>query len=66
MSNLGLLEQRVHCPYCGEPLRILLDASLEQQDYIEDCQVCCRPMRVMVNLDAATETLAVQLYREDD
>lgn len=37
-----------HCPYCGEPIELLIDDSVEHQDYIEDCQVCCRPIRVAV------------------
>jgi len=40
----------VSCPYCGEPNEIGLDSgSGEQQEYVEDCQVCCRPWRVVVH-----------------
>ncbi|HYC33500.1 MAG TPA: CPXCG motif-containing cysteine-rich protein, partial [Gemmatimonadales bacterium] len=40
----------VRCPYCGEELEIGLDpGSGAAQDYVEDCQVCCRPMRVFVS-----------------
>ena len=35
----------------GEPLEILVDPSLRRQDYIEDCQVCCRPMTLQVTID---------------
>lgn len=42
----------LHCPYCGEPIEILVDASAGEQHYIEDCQVCCRPISVHVGLDA--------------
>jgi len=39
----------VACPYCGELNEIGLDpGSGEEQEYIEDCQVCCRPWRVVV------------------
>jgi len=42
----------VQCPYCGEPVEIGLDpAGGESQEYIEDCQVCCRPWRVSVHYD---------------
>ena len=41
-----LSEQPVSCPYCGEALTILVDASAGDQAYVEDCQVCCRPMNV--------------------
>ncbi len=26
---------------------MILDASEEQSDYIEDCEVCCRPIEVV-------------------
>jgi hypothetical protein len=39
----------VACPYCGEANEIGLDpGSGEEQDYVEDCQVCCRPWHVRV------------------
>jgi hypothetical protein len=40
----------VHCPYCGEINQVALDpGSGAVQDYVEDCQVCCRPWRVLVS-----------------
>lgn len=36
----------VSCPYCGETITLLLDLSVEEQTYIEDCSVCCQPMAV--------------------
>jgi hypothetical protein len=42
-------EATVLCPYCGELNDISLDpAGGRQQEYVEDCQVCCRPWRVRV------------------
>lgn len=31
------------CPYCGESIELLIDASGGDEEYIEDCEVCCRP-----------------------
>ena len=43
-------EALVQCPCCGEPNEIGLDpGSGASQEYIEDCQVCCRPFRVRVH-----------------
>lgn len=39
------------CPYCGEPISVLVDCSLEQQSYVEDCQVCCQPMVIHAVVD---------------
>lgn len=40
---------RLSCPCCGEWNEIALDpGSGTRQDYVEDCQVCCRPWHVRV------------------
>lgn len=41
----------VACPYCGEPIELLVDDSIDRQRYVEDCQVCCRPIEVTVALE---------------
>lgn len=41
----------VHCPACGEPITLAIDPSAGAQAYVEDCPVCCRPMRVRVAFD---------------
>lgn len=49
------------CPYCGASIQLITEPLDETQDYIEDCEVCCQPMRVLVSPDGE-----VQLLREDD
>jgi len=41
----------VQCPYCWEMLDISVDPSVPDQEYVEDCQVCCQPIVVHVVLD---------------
>ena len=41
----------IQCPYCGESIEILVDDSAGDQRYIEDCQVCCRPISIVVASD---------------
>lgn len=55
----------IHCPYCGEPLEIFVDASMGDQRYVEDCQVCCRPMVIGLSLDEDGQP-SVRADREDD
>ena len=43
-----LSEQTIGCPYCGESISILVDDTLPEQRYVEDCQVCCRPIELDV------------------
>lgn len=47
----ALDEQRTTCPWCGEPIELLLDLSAGGQEYIEDCEVCCRPMQIGFSTD---------------
>lgn len=55
-----LQESDISCPYCGEVITILVDGSIEAQQYIEDCQVCCRPIdfRVSVSTDGSCQVEA--------
>ena len=50
------MQATVVCPYCGENNTILIDESAgEQQDYVEDCQVCCKPWQVIVSLSPGAD-----------
>jgi hypothetical protein len=60
----SLPERRIDCPYCGEPLTLLLDVSAGEQTYIEDCAVCCRPIECRLVWRDGDWTLEV--HREDD
>lgn len=46
-----MLEQTtVTCPYCGEPIDIMVDCSAGDQHYTEDCTVCCQPVELMISM----------------
>lgn len=47
-----LTEHYFACPWCGETVSVLLDLSVPDQEYIEDCEVCCNPMALRVRADA--------------
>ncbi len=41
----------IQCPYCGESIQVLIDNDSAGDSYIEDCQVCCRPITMTIALD---------------
>jgi hypothetical protein len=41
-------EESLDCPYCGARVTMLVDPSVAEQRYIEDCEVCCNPIEVTV------------------
>lgn len=54
----------VECPYCGEPIELAIDASAGSAEYVEDCQVCCRPLQVSVEVEG--ESLSVRVRTGDE
>ena len=52
-----LNEKFVGCPYCGESIFVLIDDSLPEQNYIEDCHVCCWPIVFDVTIGADGDIL---------
>lgn len=61
----ALEEFDLQCPNCGESVGIFIDSSVEQQVYVEDCPVCCRPMLLSVVYDE-NSGITVFATREDD
>ena len=55
---------RLLCPYCGEPVDIVVDTSVDLQDYFEDCSVCCRPMELTVAV--VDDDISVSARRDDE
>ncbi|MGB0777660.1 MAG: CPXCG motif-containing cysteine-rich protein [Flavobacteriaceae bacterium] len=49
-------EQDYFCPFCAAEVSVLLDPSVAQSSYIEDCEVCCRPLRFEVEFESGTLT----------
>ena len=59
------MEHFFQCPYCWEEISMILDMSISQQTYIEDCEVCCRP--IIVNYIVTDEKeILLQARREDE
>lgn len=42
----------IQCPYCWEQLEVFVDPSVRDQEYVEDCQVCCQPILIHAWFDA--------------
>jgi hypothetical protein len=48
------------CPHCWETINLTLDLSVPEQSYIEDCPVCCKPIRVSyVAVDGEVDSVSV-------
>jgi hypothetical protein len=60
-----LTEKSIVCPYCGEALDVLIDSTDLDEQYIEDCQVCCKPINFIVS-EGNDGEITVSVYTDDD
>jgi hypothetical protein len=55
----------VRCPYCGERLQTRVDLTADEPSYVEDCEVCCRPIEFHIERDDVGGLAALQVRRLD-
>lgn len=60
-----LENQHGTCPYCGEKITIIIDCSQLPLHFIEDCQVCCRPIVIKAMADE-NQWLSVEFSTDND
>ena len=60
-----IIEKSIACPYCGESIEVLIDSADLDQQYIEDCQVCCKPITFLLSQNVNGE-IVVSVYSEDE
>lgn len=53
------------CPYCGKLIELIIDCSIEQQEYVEDCSVCCQPIVLSMRVNTEGEII-IRLRRENE
>ncbi|MDN3725254.1 CPXCG motif-containing cysteine-rich protein [Aequorivita sp. SDUM287046] len=44
-----MFEHFFQCPHCWEEISMLLDPSVSNQKYIEDCEICCNPIELTIS-----------------
>ena len=54
------VSERIQCPYCGQPMELVVDTSIPQQRFTTDCEVCCRPFEVFAECEPG-EVLALDV-----
>ena len=53
-------EHFFQCPYCWEEISMLLEPSNQEQQYIEDCEVCCRPIQIQYSFEESLQSFSAQ------
>ena len=53
------------CPYCCENVGTSIDLTAGSRSYIEDCQVCCQPYELTIEVDAHGHLSGITAQRTD-
>jgi len=53
-------EHFFQCPYCWEEISMLLEPSNQEQQYVEDCEVCCRPIQIQYFFEEELQSFSGQ------
>ena len=40
------IEHFFTCPYRWQEISMILDVSVAEQSYVEDCEICCNPIQI--------------------
>ncbi len=44
--------QEFNCPYCAAVISVTIDTTAgRRQSFVTDCEVCCRPIEIEVDID---------------
>jgi hypothetical protein len=55
------IEATFVCVYCLQVNEVVVDASGGlNQEYVEDCQVCCRPNRLLIVIDEDMKEASIE------
>jgi hypothetical protein len=55
----------LQCPYCGEVYGTHVDLTDRSRVYIEDCQVCCQPIELSIDVTVDGRLEGVRAVRMD-
>jgi hypothetical protein len=55
----------VTCPYCWEQFETQVDLTGGSSTYVEDCQVCCQPIELALDVSASGALVAIVPSRMD-
>ena len=48
-------EVSAQCPYCYSPITFVCEIFSGGQTYVEDCEVCCKPIEISYNVSENNE-----------
>ncbi|ABO23901.1 CPXCG motif-containing cysteine-rich protein [Shewanella loihica] len=63
---MKIFDKVICCPHCGHHQHINLDISCGDQDYYDDCRVCCNPIHFRTHIDDSRQKIEVYVDSDDE
>ncbi|WP_025823430.1 CPXCG motif-containing cysteine-rich protein [Shewanella marina] len=56
----------ISCPHCGHHQYIDIDASGGDQEYYDDCRICCNAIHMRVHVDDLHKKIELHVDSDDE
>ena len=56
----ALTHNSIICPYCYSKFTTEIDHTAGNQEYYEDCRVCCNPIQLFIAIDEDGEIISIE------
>ena len=63
---MRIKQQTIACPHCGHHQRIELDATAGDQEFYDDCRICCNPIHIRLHVDEANRKIELRVDGDDE
>ncbi|WP_018693576.1 CPXCG motif-containing cysteine-rich protein [Algicola sagamiensis] len=63
---MDVFEKRVTCPHCGHAIHMMFDTTCGDQNYFEDCPICCNTNHVVLHIDELHQTIQIFIDGDDE
>ena len=62
----NISEQRIECPHCGHQIKVAIDSSGGDQDYYDECSVCCKEIHYHLHIDDYYQKIQLAIDSDDE
>ncbi|GGI85408.1 CPXCG motif-containing cysteine-rich protein [Shewanella gelidii] len=56
----------IACPHCGHHQQVDIDATLGNQEYFDDCRICCNPIHMRLHIDEMNKKIELFIDSDDE
>ncbi|MCG9696633.1 CPXCG motif-containing cysteine-rich protein [Shewanella sp. Isolate11] len=63
---MKIIDKVISCPHCGHHQHINIDTSSGDQEYYDDCQICCNPIHMRMHIDPQHHKVELYIDADDE